>query len=70
MEEQSHTLIRLYFETRDNAEATAESLRSEGLGATVGNDLTGNAWSVSVSGDEEQLQALAHRLHSERAESD
>lgn len=70
MEEQSRTLVKLYVETFEDAEATAETLRSEGFGATIGRPLVGSTWSIEVTGEEPRLQELAERIQREMQESD
>ena len=70
MEEQSRTLVKLYVETFEDAEATAETLRSEGFGATIGRPLVGFTWSIEVTGEEPCLQGLAERIQREMQESD
>jgi hypothetical protein len=70
MEGQSQTTVKIYVETREEAEATAASLRTEGFRAELGRPAHGDFWSVSVSGGEERVEALSQRLLRELKEAD
>jgi hypothetical protein len=61
-------IVKLYVETRDDAERAAEKARTEGFSAEIGRPLVGDSWAVTVSGDPDAVLAYGERIRSHRAD--
>jgi ubiquinone/menaquinone biosynthesis C-methylase UbiE len=57
-------IVKLYVETRNDAERAAEQARAEGFSAEVGRPLVGDSWAVTVSGDPDAVLAFGERIRS------
>jgi hypothetical protein len=60
--EHGETVVKLFYETRDEAEEAAADIVGEGLSAEVEPPSGGNHWSVTVTGPDEHVDRLTERL--------